>query len=202
VEFADVVASRHMTRHFRADPLDPVVLETIVATALRTPSAGFTQGIDVILLTEAPARERFWSLASEVSWRSSSPAASELMAAPAVVVPVADPAAYLERYRESDKTGSFLSGRAAEAWPVPYWTVDAAFTVMQLLLAATDAELGALFFALHGDAAELLGGLGVPPGRIAIGGVLLGHPSAIDPRTSPSRRPRRGIDEVVHHERW
>ena len=201
MEFADVVASRQMTRHFRADPVEPGILETILATALRAPSAGFTQGIDLLLLTDAPARERFWRLASEAAWRSSS-AAVDLVAAPTVVVPVADPAAYLERYREPDKSGSFLGGRPAEDWPVPFWTVDAAFTVMQLLLAATNANLGALFFALHGDAAELLAALGVPPGRVAIGGVLLGHRSATDPRTSPSRRPRRGINEVVHRESW
>ena len=47
---------------------------------------------------------------------------------------------------------------------MPYWDIDAAFAVMSMLLAATDAGLGALFFAIaHGEDA-LLSDLGVPDG--------------------------------------
>ena len=53
--------------------------------------------------------------------------------------------AYVARYGEPDKAASGL-GRGADAWPVPFWLVDTAFATMTLLLAATDAGLGALFY--------------------------------------------------------
>jgi nitroreductase len=91
---------------------------------------------------------------------------------------------------------------------MPYWLVDASFTVMLLLLAATDEGLGALFFRLHRDPGPLLSALGVPEGRQVIGAVALGYetspgsPEATRSPGSPARRVRRPIGEVVHRGRW
>ena len=52
MEFADVVARRRMVRHFSAEPVDRVVLERIAATAQRTPSAGFSQGQRLVIVTD------------------------------------------------------------------------------------------------------------------------------------------------------
>ena len=73
---------------------------------------------------------------------------------------------------------------------MPYWLVDSSFAVMLLLLAATDAGLGALFFRLHHDPALLLGALGVPEGRQVIGAVALGYEAdaATKGRLRPARR--------------
>lgn len=191
-----------MTRTFSPDPLPAEVLDRLLAGAGRAPSAGFSQGVDLIVLTSGPARSRFWEAASDARWRGAPEGSAGLMAAPVIVVPVADPAAYLERYAETDKSSSDLAGRPAADWPVPYWVVDAAFVVMQLLLGATDAELGALFFRLHRPPAEVLDALGAPPGRVAIGALALGWPGPGDRRTSPATRRRRGMDELVHLERW
>ena len=55
MEFADVVARRRMVRHFSSEPVDRVVLERIAATAQRTPSAGFSQGQRLVIVTEPAA---------------------------------------------------------------------------------------------------------------------------------------------------
>jgi len=191
-----------MTRNFCGSSVDASLVDQVLAAALRAPSAGFAQGVDLVVLQGPERRARFWELASDPRWRSSGGRAAGLMAAPVLVLPVAEPAAYAARYADADKSASGLAGLEPETWPVPYWLVDTAFAVMLLLLAAEGAGLGSLFFRLHGDPDAVLAGLGVPPGRCAIGAVALGHPAAPDPRTSPSRRARRTLDDVVHRERW
>ncbi|MCU1493025.1 MAG: putative oxidoreductase [Acidimicrobiaceae bacterium] len=191
-----------MTRSFSPEPVAPELLEELLSAAGRAPSAGFTQGVDLVAITTGEARVHFWELATDEAWRSGGARASGLMAAPAIVVPVADPGAYVRRYAEQDKGASSLSGRVASEWPVPYWIVDASFMVMQLLLAATDAGLGALFFRLHAEAGVVLEGLGAPAGRVAIGAVAIGRPAGDDARTSPATRKRRGLDDLVHLQRW
>ena len=89
---------------------------------------------------------------------------------------------------------------------MPYWLVDASFSVMLLLLAATAEGLGALFFRLHRDPGPLLERLGVPYGREVVGAVALGYEAAPDARAagpgkgSQARRARRALDEMIQRE--
>ena len=118
-----------------------------------------------------------------------------------VVVPVAVPGAYVARYGEPDKAASGL-GRGADAWPVPFWLVDTAFATMTLLLAATDAGLGALFYGLFGREAVVREAYGIPADHRPVGAVALGWPGA-DARPGRSAgRGRRPLAEVVHRGRW
>ena len=123
-----------------------------------------------------------------------------MRAAPVVILPLADRQAYLDRYGEPDKAG--LGFERAESWRVPYWLVDAAFAAMSVLLAATDAGLGALFFGLGGGEAELLAHLGVPAGHEPIGAIALGWPGEGDVRSRSLARGRRDRAETVHYGSW
>jgi nitroreductase len=202
MDLEEVLRRRRMTRRFEPDPLPTATLERVLASLSRLPSAGFSQGVDAVVLTTPRARERFWQAASEPSWRASD-AAAGLLAAPVIVVPVADPDAYLARYAEADKAGSGLSGRPASAWEVPYWLVDASFAVLALLLAAESEGLGGLFFRLHRPKEEVLAALGVPRQHEVVGAVALGRRQSTDrPSGSPTRRKRRRLDEIIHREGW
>src|ERR687897_3835010 len=110
------------------------------------------------------------------------------------------PDAYVERYGESDKRAT---GRGAgqSAWPVPYWWVDGGMAVQTLLLAATDAGLGALFFGLFDHERSVLDRVGVPPGWRALGVVALGWPAPDEPGRSAAR-PRPPLGDVVHRGGW
>lgn len=203
MELHEVLRRRRMTRRFSPETLPPQLLDRLLDAARRAPSAGFAQGLDLLVLTSSAARERFWALASEASWRERSAEAAGLLAAPAIVLPLADPGAYLARYGEPDKAGSGLAGLPPAAWPQPYWLVDAAFATHALLLAAEAEGLGALFFRLHGEEPEVLEGLGVPPGRRAIGALALGRRAPGEaPSGSGGRRSRRPLAETVHREGW
>lgn len=203
MDLDQVLRRRRMTRRFDPAPIDEAVLGRVLGALARLPSAGFAQGVDAVVLTTAEARGRFWEVASEPGWRARDPRAAGLLAAPVVVVPVGDPAAYTARYGEADKAASGLAGCPPDAWEVPYWLVDTSFAVLALLLAAEAEGLGALFFRLHGPPPAVLAALGVPAGRESVGALALGRRHAADrPSGSPGRRRRRGIDELVHREGW
>ena len=98
----------------------------------------------------------------------------------------------MDRYDQPDKAGAGSDGgrlgSGTEAWPAPYWTIDAAMAVMTLLLGAEDAGLGALFFGVfHGEAA-LRRALGVPEHLEVLGAIALGWPLGDD--AAPGRRIR------------
>ncbi len=91
---------------------------------------------------------------------------------------------------------------AEYAWPVPYWFVDAGQAVTNLLLAATDAALGACFLGNFRGETALLTALGVPDGWRYVGAVLVGEPGAGDHRSASLARGRRQVDDVTHFGRW
>lgn len=198
--FRDVVTGRRMVRAFRRDPIDPLILDELVDLASRAPSAGKTQGWHLVVL-EGTATQRFWDVTLPAARRDRF-GFPGLLDAPVIALPLADPAAYVTRYAESDKRATGL-GVGTDAWPVPYWTVDASMAVMTLLLAAEDAGLGALFFGVfHGEVA-LRAALGIPPGLDLLGAIALGHPDARGARPGRSAaRVRRPTAEIVHRGGW
>lgn len=200
-EFADVVRSRRMTRSFSDRRLPVGLLDELLDLSCRAPSAGKSQGWHFVVL-EGADTARFWD-ATLPDERRPAFAWQGLLRAPAIVLPFADPTAYIDRYAEQDKAATGL-GEGAHAWPVPYWTVDVSMAVMTLLLGAEDRGLGALFFAVFRGADALLADLGVPDHVELLGAVALGYrDEAADHRPGRSaRRPRRRLDEVVHRGGW
>lgn len=196
MEFPQVVRRRKMVRAFQDRPIPPEVVDRILDTGRRAPSAGFTQGVAFLVLDGPEQTAGFWRVISSVEdWPYEG-----LRQAPLIVVPLASKQAYLDRYAEPDKG---WTDRDESHWPVPYWTVDAAFAAMTMLLAAVDEGLGALFFGLHPpDYSAFYAVHGVPRDFEAIGAIAVGYP-APDPIVSSARtRPRKPVDEVIHRGRW
>lgn len=204
MEWSELVRHRRMVRDFEDRPVDRAVLDRILDDARRVPSAGFSQGIDFVVLEGAEQTARFWDRtlppAERIDFRWPG-----LLRAPVIVLPLADADAYLERYSQPDKARAGL-GESEDAWPVPYWYIDAGMAAMALLYGVVEADLGALFFGVFREERALLDDLGVPAGRRVIGAIALGHPTAAARAAgregSPSRRARRPLDEVVHRNGW
>ena len=55
MELQETLKRRRMIRSFRPDPVDPDVLDRILATCVHAPSAGFSQGTELLVLTEPDA---------------------------------------------------------------------------------------------------------------------------------------------------
>ena len=193
-----------MTRAFRPDRVPRALLTELVDLASRAPSAGKTQGWHLVVL-EGEHTERFWGATLPPDERASFPW-PQLLDAPVIALPLADPQAYLDRYAAPDKAASGL-GRRTDSWPVPYWTIDAAMAINTLLLAADDAGLGALFFGVFTGERELRADLRIPDHVVLLGAIALGYradPTGASDRTTPtpSRPRRRPPDEIIHDGGW
>lgn len=190
----------------RYDPEAPVaddVLEAVLAAALRAPSAGFSQGVSLLLLDALEQRERFWTATVSTPGETPNRWLDGMRTAPVLVLVLADREAYLDRYAEPDKG---WTDRDEDRWSAPYWFVDAGMAAMAMLLRAVDLGLGACFFGVPADRiASVHAAFGVPDEQLSVGVVSLGHPAADGDRGtrgSPARRARRPADEVVHRGRW
>ena len=184
-----------MTRSFRAQHLDPSVIEKCLDLAARSPSAGKTQGWHVVGLVNEDT-STYWEAAMDSSVRRdfSFPG---LFNASFVGVVLADPQAYVSRYSESDKAHTGL-GSGPDAWSTPYWTVDAAMATMTFLHAVHDAGLGALFFAVANED-RVRTALGIPDKLQVIGAVAVGFPGGDERRGRSAARPRRTAGDII---RW
>lgn len=200
MELAEVIRRRRMTRAFEPTPVPPDVLDRVLHAATRAPSAGNSQGTDLLVLTGAEQTARYWDISLPVDQRGGF-RWPKLLDAPVLVVPLANASAYLERYSEPDKAVSGL-GESEDRWPVPYWHIDTAFAAMLVMLAATDAGLGSLFFGIFFHEAELMEAFGVPPSRKPIGTIALGYPAGDDQPSRSAARPRRALDDIVHRGSW
>jgi nitroreductase len=197
MELREVVRRRRMVRRFDPRPLPAGTLDRILHSATRAPSAGFSQGLDLLVLEGPEAVRGFWRATTDPRFGTPYSSAEP----PAIVLVLSDKQAYLDRYAAPDKAG--LGMEVEEGWPVPYWDMDAAMAVMLMLLTAVDEGVGAWWFGVFHGAGALLRDLGVPEGRRLVGAVALGHPAADDrPGGSARTRPRRPLDQVVHRGRW
>ena len=198
MELTEALRRRRMARRYDPDrPVPHALLEPVLAAALRAPSAGFTQAVSLLVLTEPAEREDFWAATADGSSRW----LQGMRTAPVLVPLWTDREAYLDRYAEPDKG---WVDRDPARWSAPYWYVDAGMAAMAALLAATDAGLGACFFGVPVErAAAVRAAFAVPEGQLSVGVLSLGFPAPSAPAGgSPTRRPRRSPDALVHRGRW
>ncbi len=191
-----------MTRSFASRRVPDDVLNNLIDLASRAPSAGKAQGWHVVALLDADVAS-FWDVTLPPDRRASF-RWQQLLDAPVILLPFADRQAYIDRYSEPDKQSTGL-GTGPDAWPTPYWTVDASMSMMTLLLAAEDAGLGALLFAVFNGEDDLRSTLRIPDRLDMLGAIALGYPdtsSDDDGHGRSAGRPRRTVDEIMHRGRW
>ena len=200
MELHEVLRRRRMVRRYDAGrPVEPDVLQRVLAAALRAPSAGGSAGRDLLVLRTPAQRERFWAETTRGRPGPADAWLTGMRTAPVLVLCLADPAAYAERYARADKPGP---DRDAGSWDVPWWDVDTGMSALLLLLAAVDEGLGACLFGVPSAAHDALRAtFGVPPGRRFVAAVSLGH-RAPGEASRPSRPGRRTLADVAHDGRF
>jgi nitroreductase len=196
MDFTDVLARRRMVRNYTSEPVDDAVLERIAASALRAPSAGNSQAIGVVVVTDEELRARIAAVAHEEEYVDAGfdPWISR---APAHIVIAVSEKVYRDRYSEPDKLRE--DGSTIE-WPVPYWWVDAGASLMAVLLKTVDEGLAAGFLGVH-SLPDLSSVLDIPDHFTPIGVVTVGHPAA-DRRSGSLDRPKKTTGDVVFRNRW
>jgi FMN reductase [NAD(P)H] len=203
VEFRDVLSRRRSVRTYADRPVPREVLERIAnAAVVRAPSAGFSQGLRLVVVTDPEIRREIAVAAKEDElaaqgrprWKA---------AAPVHVVVLTREDDYHDRYRQQDKL-QITGGREID-WPAPYWYVDAGAAAMTIMLAAIDEGLETAIFGVI-DLPALRETLGLPDDVRFVAVVTMGYPveQPDEPTEGASvftqrRKPR---DEVVRWERW
>jgi len=191
-----------MVRCFEDRSLGRETVEAIVASAGRAPSAGFTQGVELLVLVGAQETARYWDVALPEDRRAGFRWPG-LLHAPLIVVVFAHEQAYIDRYAEPDKRRArrLRSGHGGLGqWPAPWWIIDASFSALLVLLTAVDRGLGALFFGVFRPD-EVRDAFGVPDAYQPVGAVAVGYPAPDQPSQS-LRRGRRPVQEVIHRGHW
>jgi nitroreductase len=197
MEFADVLRQRRMIRSYDETRLVPDdALDAVLAAALRAPSAGFTQGVSLLVLSSATEREAFW----RVVGRADSTWLRGMRTAPVLILVWTSEEVYLDRYAEPDKG---WTDKNPARWSAPYWFVDAGMASMAALLSAVDRDLGACFFGIPTGRIVAVGeAFGVPPNQLSVGVISLGYPVPARAIGSPTRRLRKAPTELIHRGVW
>jgi nitroreductase len=199
VEFRDILTRRRMVRSYAPRPVPRESLERIVATVRRAPSAGYSQGQRLLVVTDP---ELLSALAAEELRSRPDGVEPWFGSAPAHILVLTREEDYHERYRQPDK----LRDGVELEWPVPFWFVDAGAALVLVLLAAVDEGLAA---GVYGVAVEsepdMPALLEIPEDLRIVAGVTVGI-AAPDPGwsriTSRATRSRRPLEELVRWQRW
>jgi FMN reductase [NAD(P)H] len=199
MEFRELLKRRRMVRHYAPDAVDRETLERIVSTVRRAPSAGYSQGQRLLVVSDRSVLDELAALEQGDTPDGVEPWFGTAAAHILVLTREDD---YHDRYRKEDK----LDDGEEIAWPTPFWFVDAGAALMLILLAAIDEGLAAAVYGVLGsDEPRVRALLKIPPDLSIVAGVTLGRP-APDPEwsklTSRATQPRRSRDELVRWERW
>lgn len=202
MEFRELLPRRRMVRHYRPEPVPRESVERIVGTVRRAPSAGYSQGQRLLVVTEDEGRAEIARVMGDAGWTTPDDREPWLESAPVHVFVMTRESDYHDRYTKPDK----LDDGQEIDWPVPYWHVDAGAALMLLLLAAIDEGLAAGVTGVPVDvAAALRESFGIPEDVIPVALVTIGV-GAPDPGwsavTSRRTQARRAPEEIVRWERW
>jgi len=202
MDFADVLKGRRSVRAYDGRPVPREMLERITnAAVVRAPSAGFSQGLRLVVVTDPATRKEIAIAAAEEElvaqgrprWKAD---------APVHIVVLTREADYHERYQQADKLT--ITGGTELEWPAPYWYVDAGAAVMALMFAAIDEGLVTAIFGVT-DVPALRLALDLPDDVEFVAVVTMGYPAEADDASKSSSvfsQRRKSRDDVVHWERW
>jgi nitroreductase len=188
-----------MVRRFDQRPVPPDVIDRIVDVGRRAPSAGFSQGLELLVLDTPATIATFWDTTRDpdFGWEAETVGHGPTV----LILPIPDASRYLQRYAQPDKIAFGMDEEVN--WPVRFWEIDAAMSSMLILLAAVDEGLGAWFFGITHGERELLDAFGVPGHLRPIGIIGLGFRAHDEePSGSWMQHRRRALEEQIHRNGW
>ncbi len=198
MEFDEVVRRQRIVRRFERTPVPPEVLNRIAAAAQRAPTAGFSQGQRLVVVTDEATRRRVGEAVGEQMYVDDG-FGDWISGCAAQFVPCVSERIYRERYLEPDKRSGHDD--ADDVWVVPYWWMDIGCTTMLVMLAAINEGLAAGFCGVINGPQQLREVLGIPEDMIPVGVIPVGHPLP-DKRSPSLKRGRVPFEEFARWERW
>jgi nitroreductase len=204
MDFYEVVRKRRSIRKYSPEPVDPAVIDRIIDTGTRGPTAGYSQGQSYILVTDPTMIARLMTemdRQSQVLMGIAEPTPltePPAFGAPVVVIACTNEADYRRRYQKPDKV---LPDGSEIPWPAPYWYVDSGCGIMLILLAAVNEGLDACLVGIPFDVKPWQAILGMPEEVLPVGTILIGH-RAPDEEKRDLKSRRRPQEDYLHRERW
>ncbi|MGA3111143.1 MAG: nitroreductase family protein [Candidatus Bathyarchaeia archaeon] len=178
MDFMDVVASRKSVRGYADKPVEEEKLSKVLEAARSAPSWANKQCCRYVVVKD---KAKIQELASGFNgW---------LKQAPVIVVACADP-----------KDSGAHDG-------MNYYLVDVGISMQQLVLAATDAELGTCWIGGF-DEAKIKKALGIPENIKVVAMTPVGYPADKEGLGSKLRKTvigggkRKPLAEIIHQEKW
>jgi len=197
MEFADIIRRRRSIRSYRREIPPPDVLDRIVDIARRSPTAGFSQGIDFLVLDDPDAVATYWDLTTDEGFELP----DGIDTPPCLIIVWSDPERYVARYSEEDKIAFGLDN--PDAWAVKFWDVDGGMAAMALQFAAINEGLDTWIFGISRGEAEVRAAFGIPDRCHQVGVVGLGYRSDHErPIGSGTTRRRRPLEDQLHRNHW
>ena len=197
MDFGELVMKRRTVRRFTDEPVERAVLQKIARLAQHTPSAGFSQGQRLVIVTEPETRRLVGGICGEGETFDAEGWGPWVSTCAAQFIPCVSEEVYHRRYREPDKI--LADGREIE-WPIPYWWMDIGLTVMVVMLAASYAGLAAGFTGME-NPEELQTALGIPAEFVPVGVIPVGRPLP-DKRSPSLKRGWLPLDAFARWEGW
>jgi nitroreductase len=173
MEFEDLVRARCMVRAFRPDPVPDDLIDKMLRSAVRAPSAGNLQAWEFVVVREPETKRRLAEAAVRQMF---------VAEAPVVIVTC----------RNMERNAEKYGGRGRHF----YNLIDASFASLMILLAAHNEGLGACFVGAYLDN-EVSRILGLPDHIRPLGVIPIGWPAE-----APTVTERMPLAEVVHSERF
>jgi len=176
MDFLDVVKNRHSIRSFKKDQEIPEsILNQILETGIRAPSAGNQQAWDFILITKHEIKKQLVKAALDQDF---------IAEAPIVIVVCAN----------QMRSAAVYGKRGKELYSIQ----DTAAAIMTMLLTITALGYGACWVgAFHEDLVRSILKIPEESGIRPVAILPLGIPKEI-----PRPTPRIPLKELVHHEIW
>lgn len=197
MEFQDVINKRKMIRSFQNKEIEEDKLQRILRNMFKGPSAGFSQGIEILVLQNREDRERFYHQWGPKIDRKKGFNWPNMENASVIIIVCSHKNAYLNRYAESDKG---VTDKDESWWPAPYWDIDAGMAALLGLLTVVDEGLGAVFTGISVDYVK--SEFNIPQEYSPIGTILIGYPEENDQPSPSLKRGRRKLENVIHHGSW
>lgn len=190
MDFADVLRKRVMVRSYTDQPVPDDVLGRVLRAVRRAPSAGFSQGQRLVVVTDAKLRQQAGDIADTRYTVLGFP--PWISHAPVHVYLCTRESSYHERYG--------ATGDAQPDWPVPFWWYDCGALFMLLQLAAINEGLATGFHsAVYKDELTPLARVIDLPDELALIGLLtIGYPYHDRSMPVPADAlSRKSDDEVI-----
>jgi len=175
------IEARRSIRKYKSVEIDKKIVDRLIEGARLAPSGNNRQPWHFILVTNRETREKIARTAHSQTW---------MLTAPLFIVCIADIKARMESDDEfyvDEETASFELKRAIR---------DTSIAIGHILLEAVSLGLGTCWIGWYTQK-EIRPILGIPEDKFVLGIITVGYPDE-----APEPRPRKGVNEIIHHERW